>query len=750
MSNIKINDVAQRIQYTATNGQTQFAIPFPFFSNAYVIVWQDGVQLFPGGAPGQYGISGAGSPSGGLITLVTPATLNSIITIQGDMPIDRTSIYSATISNLTGSDLNGDFNREVVMMKQIQTTQEFLQLAYAPFALVSQDLTVTKDRLIPILGAQQLWRMNEAGTAIEAFTLDNVPAPSNSFFVTYGNDPSLENEQNLALLGNGLLKQTVAAGLATLALAIPGVDYLDPGTPLGTMAYQNANNVNITGGSAALGSGSVATSPIAGTDLVNKSYADSIAAGFSFKASCSVATTADLNATYANGASGVGATLTCNVNGAIVVDGVSLIVTDRVLVKDQTSTPDNGVYTVTTVGTGGTPFVLTRATDFDTNTEIAPGSIIFIRDGSTYNDTSFVETEIVLTVGTSPVLFTQFSQQYPLSMGNGGTGAVITPIANAVFSTTAGSLGQLSTTLPTGLTIPGYAHSGANSDITSMTGLTGKLEAPTAIASSAGLNVLGFTYTGSAVNNLVMTNAITATSPILSATGTDTNVGIDYKAQLAGVHRFFSTSNAPFNILSGTSNQHITRFNFANTAQTRDVTFPDADGTVAFTNAGTQFITSATASNSATIDLVGMTGFTHYFIYYNNLTPVTNTTNLFLRVSTNNGSTFDATTYRYVDSIFNALGVGISPVVGGTEFVVGPGFNNTAGNGAGGIIHIINPAGAAYTTINSSGYMITGAGATQSMMSNGQWAQTTTVNAIRLLMSAGNISTGSFYLYGVK
>src|SRR5690606_13867421 len=132
MSNIKINDVPQRIQYAASSGQTQFSIPFPFFQNNYVIVWQDGVQIFPGASPGQYSLSGAGSPSGGLLTLVTPAIEDSIITIEGQMPIDRTSIYSATISNLTGSDLNGDFNREVVMMQQLNTIQKFLQLQYAP------------------------------------------------------------------------------------------------------------------------------------------------------------------------------------------------------------------------------------------------------------------------------------------------------------------------------------------------------------------------------------------------------------------------------------------------------------------------------------------------------------------------------------------------------------------------------------------------------------------------------------------
>lgn len=215
MSNIKINDVFQRIQYLASNGQTQFTIPFPFFQNNYVYVWQDGVQIFPGAGAGQYAITGAGSPSGGLITLVTPATLNSIITIEGVMPIDRTSIYSATISNLTGSDLNGDFNREVVMMKQIETTQALLQLQYAPWAVISQDQTVTKDRYIPLLPALGAWRMNAGATAIETFLTPDAPglAPSDATYLLQVANSNLPNAQVMGNLASGIVVNTLTTGV---------------------------------------------------------------------------------------------------------------------------------------------------------------------------------------------------------------------------------------------------------------------------------------------------------------------------------------------------------------------------------------------------------------------------------------------------------------------------------------------------------------------------------------------------------
>ena len=79
--------------------------------------------------------------------------------------------------------------------------------------------------------------------------------------------------------------------------------------------------------------------------LANKAYVDQVGQGLDTKPSCRAGTTADLSATYNNGSSGVGATLTASSNGAIVIDGVSLSVNDRVLVKNQTTkAAENGIY----------------------------------------------------------------------------------------------------------------------------------------------------------------------------------------------------------------------------------------------------------------------------------------------------------------------------------------------------------------------------------------------------------------------
>jgi hypothetical protein len=124
---------------------------------------------------------------------------------------------------------------------------------------------------------------------------------------------------------------------------------------------------------------------------------------------CRVATIANLTATYNNGTSGVGATLTSNayVSGP-VIDGVTLAINDRVLVKNQTNTYENGIYTVTTLGTGGIYWVLTRATNFDQPSEMVKFAFVNIVGGVSNANTAWYLTSAVTTVGTTPALFTQY------------------------------------------------------------------------------------------------------------------------------------------------------------------------------------------------------------------------------------------------------------------------------------------------------------------------------------------------------
>lgn len=151
--------------------------------------------------------------------------------------------------------------------------------------------------------------------------------------------------------------------------------------------------------------------PVTGLGAATKQYVDSLSAGLSPRTSCRVATTAALTVTYNNGSSGVGATLTnAGAQAALVIDGVTLSVTDRVLVKDQAgaSQPQNGIYTVTNVGSGSTNWVLTRATDFDTaaSNGVVEGAYVIISEGTVNATNLFVETgQGPFTIGTTPIIF---------------------------------------------------------------------------------------------------------------------------------------------------------------------------------------------------------------------------------------------------------------------------------------------------------------------------------------------------------
>jgi hypothetical protein len=204
--------------------------------------------------------------------------------------------------------------------------------------------------------------------------------------------------------------------------------------------------------SVALTTGTISTTPSSANDIVNKSYADSIATGINFHESCDYATTTNLGTViYNNGASGVGATLTKNTPFAtLAVDGHTFVspadIGKRVLVKDETNTAHNGVYTVTNVGSGASAWVLTRATDFDSAgsgvDQIDAGDFFFVTSGTVNGNTSWVQqTPLPITVGTTGIVFNQFgapvtytagtgldlvgfefSLETPVAIANGGTG----------------------------------------------------------------------------------------------------------------------------------------------------------------------------------------------------------------------------------------------------------------------------------------------------------------------------------------
>lgn len=181
--------------------------------------------------------------------------------------------------------------------------------------------------------------------------------------------------------------------------------------------------------------------PTAALQAATKQYVDTIAAaGIHYHSPVRVESPSNLTAAYDNGTSGVGATLTnSGTQAALVIDGVTLSASDRVLIYTQTNAAHNGVYTVTDTGSGSTNWVLTRATDADSYAVSDPdglgeGDAFFVLEGDTGAGELYVmNTSGTITFGTTNITFEQIAATAVYSAGNGLT------LTGTVFAAGAGT-----------------------------------------------------------------------------------------------------------------------------------------------------------------------------------------------------------------------------------------------------------------------------------------------------------------------
>ena len=207
---------------------------------------------------------------------------------------------------------------------------------------------------------------------------------------------------NLILGGTGI-DATYTDGAGTLSIDIDSTVTTNSGT-------QTLTNKTLSTGislSASLDANSnkvinLAT-PTSSTDAANKAYVDSVSQGLDVKQSVRVSTTANID-------------LSTDLEASDVIDGVTLVAGNRVLVKHQTSGADNGLYVVQSSGAA------VRADDANVSSEVTAGFFTFVEEGTLYGNTGWVlTTDNPITLGSTALTFTQFSGTGTFTAGSGLT-----------------------------------------------------------------------------------------------------------------------------------------------------------------------------------------------------------------------------------------------------------------------------------------------------------------------------------------
>ena len=208
-----------------------------------------------------------------------------------------------------------------------------------------------------------------------------------------------------AITGTTITATTLTDGTASISSGdITGVTSLavDNVSVNGNDISTTNSNGNLTlspngNGTVTVPSGYKDRTGFGATSLVSKEYVDAVKVGLDFKDSVRVATTANISLSSAPAA----------------IDGVTLSSDDRVLVKDQSTGSQNGLYVF-----NGSGSAMTRATDADANSEVTSGMFTFVTEGSVNADSGFVlTTDGSITVGTTALAFAQFSGAGQITAG---------------------------------------------------------------------------------------------------------------------------------------------------------------------------------------------------------------------------------------------------------------------------------------------------------------------------------------------
>ena len=438
-----------------------------------------------------------------LRTAVTDETGTGVL-VFGTSPDFTTSVT-------TGSTTFAVFNTNATTVNAFGAATALSLGAASGTTTVNNDLSIATGKVYKINGTSVL-SATTLGSSVVSSSLTSVGTITsgtwNGTTIAVANGGT--GTTNGSITGSGALTFTAGGSNTSISLVPQGTGTVDVGSKRITSVAE----------------------PTQATDAATKNYVDAVKTGLDVKDSVRVATTANLTATYSNGSSGVGATLTnSGTQAALTIDSIALSVGDRVLVKDQTTGLQNGFYKVTTVGTVSTNWVLTRSTDADEAAEVTPGAFTFVEEGTNGGSNGYVCTNTgSITIGTTAVSFVQFSGAGQVIAGDGltksgntinavGTSNRISITADAI-DISASYVGQSS------ITTLGTIATGTwqGSVVGATYGGTGVNNGSSTITLGGSLTTSGaYTTTLTATGNTSITLPTTGTLATLAGTETFTN-----------------------------------------------------------------------------------------------------------------------------------------------------------------------------------------------------------------------------------